>query len=135
MIRKTMQIMGLLLLLLVAVDASAQKSNKKKEDTKKTTDITDITEKLWLGAGIDGIGLSSTSFNAGLSPIVGYKITDNFSAGIRLPFDYVYLKLTNDVGDVFTYNNLNLGLGAFSRFKIFRGVFAHAEANLSLIHI
>ena len=103
----------------------AQRKNKKDPTPK-------FTEKLWFGGGFD-LGLGSNQFNLGLSPMVGYKISSKFSAGIRLPLEYTYVKLFNARGDGLNYNNVNWGLGTFSRYKIFDRIFAHAEYNYLFI--
>ena len=109
-------------LLLFSFSADAQSKRKKKSNDGK------LSEKLWYGGGF-GLGLGNSTFNLDISPMVGYKITPNFSTGVRLPLDYNFAKLSATDGRVITFNNLDFGLGAFSRHKIFRGVFAHAEYN------
>lgn len=49
---------------------------------------------LGFGSGVNDWGQEQSSFIAGLSPILGYAITDKFSAGIGL--GYSYSRLTNE---------------------------------------
>lgn len=85
-------------------------------------------DKLWYGGGFD-VGLSSSTFFLGLSPSVAYKLTPNLSAGLRLPLDYTYAKFFNSANEAVNYNNLDYGIGTFSRFKFLRNLFVHAEYN------
>lgn len=109
-------------LMLMSLSVDAQSRRKKSSDKEK------FTEKLWYGGGF-GLGIGGSTFNLDLSPMVGYKITDKFSAGIRIPFDYSFAKLSASDGRVITYNNLDFGIGGFTRHKIAFGLFAHAEVN------
>ena len=112
--------MSLTLILAISITADAQSSRKKKKQT--------FTDHLWFGGGL-GLGVGGSTFNFGISPMVGYKFTENFSAGVRVPLDYTYAKLFSSNGTNAVYSNLDFGLGTFTRYKIFRGIFAHAEYN------
>lgn len=101
-------------------------STLSAQRAKEKTDKTSFTQKLWFGGGL-GLGLSGNSFNFSLSPMVGYKLTNNISAGIRIPLDYNYVKLTGRDGTVINYNNLDFGVGTFGRVKFLRSLFAHVE--------
>ena len=98
------------------------------QSRKGDTNASQLMDKLWFGGGV-GLGISSSTFNLSLSPMVGYKLTPAWSAGVRIPFDYNYARLLNTNGSVITYSNVDWGLGAFTRYKLFRGVFAHTEFN------
>lgn len=64
------------------------------------------------------IGTDMTNISA--SPLVGYKITDAFSAGLRLNYQYVSQK-NPDI-------SLNYyGLGPFARYLVTDEYFLHAE--------
>ena len=114
----------LTMLAIFSINTTTAQSRQSRESNNNP-----ILEKLWIGTGLDGFGISNNSFAVGLSPIVGYKITPNWSAGVRIPIDYTYLKLFNNAGEGLVDNNLNYGAGIFTRYKIFRGVFAHTELN------
>ena len=113
--------LSMTLVLALTINVEAQQSSRKKKKTN-------FAEHLWFGGGL-GLGISGNTFNFGLSPMVGYKFTNNFSAGVRIPLDYTYAKLSSSNGTTAVYNNLDYGAGAFTRYKIFRGIFAHAEYN------
>ncbi len=107
------------------VPASLFSQSRKHKKNKKNNDF---AERLWYG-GSFGLGLSNSTFGLNVSPLVGYKLTNNFSTGVRLPLDYTYAKLSSNDGSVINYNNLDYGLGTFVRHKLFKVLFAHAEYN------
>lgn len=77
------------------------------------------SDKLYFGGGFGlsaGTGVTSISG----SPMVGYKITNDFSAGIRLTYQYNNYKELN-----VSYSNL--GGSLFSRYKVLDRYFAHLE--------
>ena len=87
---------------------------------------TDFSGKFWYGGGL-GLGLTGSTFKIGLSPMIGYKITQRFSTGVRIPLEYTHFKLGNPDGNALSFSNLDFGIGAFSRYKIFQNIFSHAE--------
>ena len=108
--------------MLVSVQLSAQ--NTRYDDDAKGN----IMEKLWFGTGFGGFGMTNSSFQFGTSPIVGYKLLESSSVGIRVPVDYFYIKAMNG-NEAVTLNDWNLGIGVFARQKIAFNIFAHAELN------
>jgi hypothetical protein len=100
---------------------SSSSRNKKKEASP-------FASKLWYGAGLNiGFGSfnGSSQFGFGISPMVGYKIIEQISAGPRLSVFYTSTKLPG-------YKNLNLfdtELGIFLRGKVFRGFFLQGEVS------
>ena len=102
-----------------------------------------IGQSLWYGGGFT-LGFAGTSnysnFQIGITPMVGYKITDNLSAGPRVGITYQYIKgdaqntvrfCNNNIGDT---NTASAGLteyiaGAFVRYKIFQQFFAQFEGE------
>ena len=76
-------------------------------------------DKVYFGGGFGlSIGTDVTSVSA--SPLVGYRITDPFSVGMQLTYQYV-----NDKNYDVAFNNY--GLGPFARFQVGDNYFAHAE--------
>ena len=59
--------------------------------------------------------------------MVGYKVTERFSVGPRVTLDYLYYKGTTINGIRGSKNTFNYSVGAFARFKVFQGFFAHVE--------
>ncbi|MCB0556580.1 MAG: hypothetical protein KDD02_23750 [Phaeodactylibacter sp.] len=131
--KRILQLSLLLFVLLLAfqVDGFSQ-GKKKKSDTDKYFDESgNFASKLWYGGGFT-LGFSGNNFESvfqfGLSPIVGYKITENFSVGPRASLVYIYYKAeTGTIDGVESTNLLNYGIGAFARYKIARTIFAHVE--------
>ncbi|MCR9289890.1 MAG: hypothetical protein NXI23_21150 [Bacteroidetes bacterium] len=122
------------------VDAEAQRRGKKKKKTTTTDkyfdESGDFLAKVWYGAGFNlGFNQSSyqgndfSTFNFGLSPMAGYKISDQFSVGPRFEFAYQGNRISagQNTNDDIKFNGVNLGLGIFSRFKINQTYFIHAE--------
>ena len=120
------------LLFTFQMDAYGQRGGKKKSETDKYFDESGgFAHRLWYGGGFT-LGFSGNSFSSifqlGVSPMVGYKITDEFSIGPRLSLLYLlYRAETGTIDGVQTANLFNYGLGAFTRYKITRSIFAHLE--------
>lgn len=127
----------LLLALLIGIGtADAQNYGKKKKKkkkpakTEKTDDYFDesggFAHKLWYGGGLNfQIGPYDNFRNYllfGLSPMVGYKFTDNISIGPRVSMNYleVYQQGPN-------LKLMEWGIGGFGRVKFTQSLFAHVE--------
>jgi len=126
------------------VDLDAQYSRKRKKKKKKKTTTQrnseyfdesgkKLIDKLWFGA--DGIirlrsVQNQSELTWGLSPMVGYKFTDNFSAGPRISFQNGILKLSDDLGNEASLNTIDYGAGLWTRHKILQQYFIHAEVEL-----
>ena len=132
--KKIFQLSVLVFVLLLAFDndATAQRSKKKKKETE-TDEYFDEggswKHKLWYGTGFDlgySGGSGGNNFRFGLSPMVGYKITENFSVGPRLALTYNNYKFQSANG-VLKANLLSWDVGVFSRYKILPFLFAHIE--------
>ena len=113
---------SLLSILLALGTANLAHAQSKRKSSNEFTD------KLWYGGGF-GLGLSGNTFNIGVSPMVGYKIVPSWSAGLRVPFEYTTARLSGSDGSTVRYNDIDWGLGTFTRVKFFRSLFAHAEYN------
>ncbi len=126
------------LLVLLSNSVSAQRhdrelekkrsSQQESESVKEKDTRTGFSSKLWYGGGVN-IGFSGSNgystFNFGLSPMVGYKITKKLSVGPRLAYDLFYLKVVGS-GNI-ALNSFDLG--AFMRFRVFRGLFLQGELS------
>jgi hypothetical protein len=128
----------IVLMVCVGLGASAQEvytssgrpaNAKKKEERKKGFDVS----RLVVGGGL-GIGIGSVT-TLGISPIIGYRITDKFAAGVG--FGYQYLKAK----DYFQYQDLDspfaihtydlkastITTSVWARYLILTNLFAHVE--------
>lgn len=145
--KKILKITMLLLACLMIVgvtDVEAQYGKKKKKKkTKEKVEMSEdeddgdyfdesggkFTDKLWYGGGftLGFAGDNNTSvFGLGISPMVGYKITEKLSIGPRVVVDYTMYK-TRLGGEVQRVDLVTYGGGVFGRFKAFRSIFAHVE--------
>lgn len=124
-----------ILMLTFSLDVDAQSRKKKKKKKKKEQDeyfdeSGGFVHRLWYGGsfnlGFSG-GNGNNAFNLGISPMVGYKITDSFSAGPRIGVDYYLIKGTDNQGNIRNANLLSYSAGVFSRLKFLNMLFVHAE--------
>lgn len=58
--------------------------------------------KLIIGGGLAGLSFGGGYTSFGISGLVGYRLTDNFSAGVEL--GYQYLRIQNDPIDIYDPN-------------------------------
>jgi hypothetical protein len=132
------RILQLSTLILVLSLAFLTDSYTQRMPSGRTTDADryfdergNFASRLWYGGGFT-LGFSGNNlesiFQLGISPMVGYKITDDLSIGPRASLMYIMYRAETFTIDGFqTANLFNYGLGAFARFKFARVIFAHAE--------
>jgi len=137
--KKALQFLLLFSIIMMGVthDADAQRKKKKRKGDvdEYFDDKGSFTQRLWYGADIS-LRFQSTSlggapgnvFFGGFSPMVGYKITNEFSVGPRIEFNYQggRFDIGASEGDL-KYNSTNLGVGFFARYKFLETFFLHAE--------
>ena len=123
----------LLAVLLASSPALAQRSKGSRSTSGISEYLDDkgsFASRLWYGGNFN-LGLSGdnflTYFNAGISPMVGYKVFDSFSVGPRVSLQYSYFKGYGTDGSIHKVQPLSYSVGLFARYKIFRSIFAHAE--------
>lgn len=95
----------------------------------------DFKDKLWYGGNFTlffGSNGQVSSFALGLAPMVGYKITPDFSIGPRVEGVYNYFKVQG-FNSVEKFNLFSFGFGPFVRHKFFNVIFAHAEYQLEFL--
>ena len=88
-------------------------------------------------------GIASGFINLGISPTVGYRITDNFSAGIGLGYEYLRIKENNTVivdanTGAFEYRPLNAHIyspNVWARHIIWNNIFAQVQYEQNIISI
>jgi len=131
--KKVVQItfLALALMFVLQNEAIAQKKKKKDSDNAEYFDESGgFLTKLWYGGGFN-LGFSGNNFQSlfqiGISPMVGYKITDEFSIGPRIAIQYISYRENFGGGQVYKDNFVTFGGGAFSRYKIIPALFAHVE--------
>jgi hypothetical protein len=85
--------------------------------------------KIWYGGNVPlGLGFGTTTLiQLGVSPMLGYKLTPNFSVGPRVGFLYSYYSQRLGNGQVERVQPLSWSAGMFSRYKFVDRFFAHLE--------
>lgn len=145
---KISRILTLVLVCIFAISlntADAQyygKRKKKKKTTEKvdkkksgTDDYFDdkgnFASRLWYGLHLGNIGGVNSTFNINLTPMVGYKITDDVAAGVALKFNYFYggqlFLQSRGINGVRKWEAIDLGPTIFARGKLFQTFFVHSE--------
>ena len=118
----------LLLAFLLPNEGWSQSREKRKSPS--------FSERLWYGGSL-GLGFSSSNIGGGLqgnifflgiSPMVGYKLNDWLSIGPRAELQWYTGRYREfGSGPVYKYNVLNIGGGIFTRAKVYKQLFFHAE--------
>jgi hypothetical protein len=78
-----------------------------------------LADRIYFGGGF-GFSANSNQTNVSLSPQVGYKITERYSAGIGITYQYVALKQ-------YDISISNYGWSLFNRFNVTQQFFGYAE--------
>ena len=133
-IRNICLLMVLFSLFFALPEADAQRRGKKKRrDKEPQAEVISLKERLWYGGGFilgfNSFGGGVTAQNAfliGVSPMVGYKVTDKLSFGPRVELNFQTARYQFG-NDVLSNNTLNWGVGGFGRHKFFDVLFAHVE--------
>ncbi len=136
--KKALQFLLLFSILMMGIthDADAQRKKKKRKGDvdEYFDDKGNFAQRLWYGADIS-LRFQQTSlggapgnvFFGGFSPMAGYKITNEFSVGPRIEFNYQGARYNIGGPDDLKYNSTNLGLGIFARYKFLETFFVHLE--------
>lgn len=100
-------------------------AKKKKEDMKFSAD------KIIVGGGL---GLSfGTITNISVMPKIGYRITENFAAGVGVGYNYFRWKNYYEFSDIngnvsyYDYKTSMYSASVWARYIIWRNLFAHVE--------
>lgn len=115
------------------VYSSSGKPLNKQETNVKSDKLIDPSRFIVGGWFVFGMG--NGFFNAGLTPVFGYRITDNFSAGIGFGYQYFRIKENNLVitdpntgAQEFRPLNANIySPSVWTRYVIWNNIFAHVE--------
>jgi hypothetical protein len=78
-----------------------------------------LADRIYFGGGF-GFSANSNQTNVSLSPQVGYKITERYSAGIGITYQYVALKQ-------YDFSISNYGWSLFNRFNVTQQFFGYSE--------
>ncbi|MBS1630929.1 MAG: hypothetical protein JST27_12810 [Bacteroidetes bacterium] len=131
-------ILGLLCMLLASsvfaqevYNSSGRKAGTNRRETKqKGFDA----QRLIIGGGFN-LGLADGAFAVGASPIVGYRITENLSAGIGLGFQYYsfkdyYMLNVNGNNEYYPLHATLYYPSLWSRYLVYRDFFVQGEAEM-----
>lgn len=121
------RILSILILSGVLLLASNQLHAQRADDSA-------LRNPLWYGGGFTlGFqgGTFSSLFNFGVSPMVGYRLFDEFSVGTRVSLLYTIYTEKNTGGPNESISPISWEVGVFSRYK-FNGapIFAHVELSV-----
>ncbi len=110
--------------------SSGKSANARQREQKEKG--FDASKLIFGGGMVLGFG---TVTNIGVSPILGYRITDNFAAGISLGYQYNRIKDFWDLGNGQTMHykaNLFSG-GVWARYAFLQNFFGHVEYEHNLM--
>lgn len=77
-----------LILILVFAGLSVNAQYKAPTTSSSSSNGSSFSDRIYFGGG-GGLSGGSQYLNVSLSPLVGYKITDAFSAGMQITYQYV----------------------------------------------
>ena len=130
-LKKVIAIGSLILFFVIGMysDAAAQR-DRGRDRTEDYFDESGVGSfRFWYGGGIGlnfSSGVGSSQFSFSLSPMVGYKITPEFSIGPRAEIAYSHFRFNNGF-NVEKRNFIDYGIGVFARYKLFPQFFLHTE--------
>jgi hypothetical protein len=103
--------------------ADGSSSSKEQKKSKKSSPVkqqSNIKDKIVVGGGLD-LQFGDITF-IGVTPLVGYYITDKLLAGGIFTYRFVQYNYL-----VPKYSTSTFGVAPFVRYDIFKGIFAHVE--------
>jgi hypothetical protein len=138
-IQKTSVLM--LLLVLFAFSAGAQEtytsSGRRVGAAKKSEPKGFDPQRLVIGGGF-GLGFGDITSIA-VSPVVGYRFTDNFLAGVGLGFQYFRMKdrfpvynVTNGAVDYYPLKSTFFYPSLWARYVVYQNIFVHVEGEYDM---
>ncbi len=121
------------LLIALSQEAYGQRSSKRSSTDEYFDESGGFQHRLWYGShvtlGFQGNSFQST-FQAGLAPMIGYKIFDALSIGPRGSLTYFSYSQNPTGGAVQRLNTNSWSVGGFVRFRPVETFFGQLEANL-----
>ena len=98
----------------------------------------DPSRMIFGGGFIFGIGSGYT--NLGISPVVGYAITDKFSAGIGLGYQYLKADLgiqdpTGTIISTYKFKTSMYTGGVWARYLVFQNIFVHVQPEINSLEV
>lgn len=111
---------GLFVLLLLSIICSSSQVKAQKETTGKS-----LADRMFFGGNL-GLQFGNTTY-IDISPLVGYKVTEKFHAGIGATYIYESSKVRFTNTSVLRYETSHYGGRLFGRYYVWENLFAHAE--------
>ncbi|MBD80557.1 MAG: hypothetical protein CL840_16705 [Crocinitomicaceae bacterium] len=105
----------------VEVDSTKQTSEKQEPKKEKYSG-----KRTFIGGGF-GLGFSQNSGFINVSPILGYNFSKNLQAAMKFTYWYNWGRAYDAKGGVHKYDGNIYAYSIFSRYVIFKGLFAHIE--------
>lgn len=110
-------------LALHAQDPTPEPTPRENEPTPRNNSRSGVFENRIFTGGDFGLQFGSQTYIQ-IAPLVGYRITDQFSAGIT--GKYIYYSVKSDYAG-FDYKTNIYGGGIFTRYNVIEEVFLYAE--------
>ena len=114
-------------------------SGKPLDETRKNTENEEAKgfnpNNLIFGGGFT-LGMGGGITNIGIAPVLGYRITDKFSAGIGLGYEYLSVKFYNAYTDKngirrdYTQKTSIYSANLWARYLIWDNIFVHVEPGM-----
>lgn len=96
----------------------------KKKDGETPKQRSDFWDRIYVGGNL-GASFGRGYAYVDISPLVGYRFTDRFSAGVGATYRYIDIKDYN-----FRFTNNIYGGRIFGRFNVFEFLFLHSELEM-----
>jgi len=106
----------------ISISAQTDSTSNKQEETMKKTESSNSQPSRWYYGGNIGFSFWNDYFYLSISPLVGYKITPQFSVGGKLGYAY-----SSDSSVDPTFNTSSYGGSIFSRYRIIPQFYLHGE--------
>ena len=110
-------------------------SNNQAFSQREKPQEQSLMDQLWFGGSV-GLGFNNSQFGSqffiGLAPMVGYKITDEWSVGPRIDLSYTHIRQPS-AGQIEKLSFFNVGAAVFTRYKFFKYFFGHIESGITNI--
>ncbi len=113
----------LLTVVLAAAFVLANAQSYSQTGTSSETDDIFSPSKIYYGGGLNLTFGSITE--VGISPMIGYKVTPQFSVGSQLTYQYYKY----DQGS-YDYKATNYGASVFSRYRFIPEIYGHVEFSM-----
>jgi len=132
------KIIGLAVLLSLVINGMGQYRRERTPSVNTYSDEDEFgqgfkKEHLFIGGNL-GLGLGSYSFNAGISPELGYSFTQWLDAGVLLNLNYTSVRADPYYNGNIRQRSFNYGAGAFARFYPLSFLFLQVGPEYNWIH-